>query len=125
MHIGELAKKTGASIRSLRYYDQMGVLRATRQENGYRSYEPEAIEQVRKIRSLLALGFTLDDIQLLAPCFTQHVETSTPPRDTELAQFYQKIEEIDQHIKTLQDLRTNIERYLEAVSAAGGTHDDR
>ena len=46
MYVGELAKRTGASIRSLHYYEQMDVPHASRQENGYRSYTPEAIEQL-------------------------------------------------------------------------------
>src|SRR5215467_1299891 len=71
MHVGELAKRTGASIRSHHYYEQMGALHASRQENGYRSIAPVAIEQVQCIRTLLHLGFSLADIQLLAPCFLQ------------------------------------------------------
>jgi DNA-binding transcriptional MerR regulator len=36
MHVGELARLTGVSVRSLHYYEQMGLLHAQRQENGYR-----------------------------------------------------------------------------------------
>jgi hypothetical protein len=68
VHVGELAKQTGASIRSLHYYEQMGVLHASRQENGYRCSDLSAIAQVRRVRSLLSLGFSLEDIHLLAPC---------------------------------------------------------
>lgn len=42
MKIGELAACTGVSIRSLRYYDQQGLLSPVRGENGYREYSPLA-----------------------------------------------------------------------------------
>ena len=38
MKIGELAARTGVSIRSLRYYEQQGLLMPVRNENGYREY---------------------------------------------------------------------------------------
>lgn len=46
MKIGELSARTGVSIRSLRYYEQQGLLAPARHENGYREYSPLAEEQV-------------------------------------------------------------------------------
>ncbi|MBO0782775.1 MAG: MerR family DNA-binding transcriptional regulator, partial [Ktedonobacteraceae bacterium] len=42
MNIGELARQTGVSIRSLRYYETKQLLSSQREENGYRSYESTA-----------------------------------------------------------------------------------
>jgi DNA-binding transcriptional MerR regulator len=68
MLIGELAARTGASHRSLRYYEQQGLLAATRTENGYRAYDDAAVEAVARIRALLAAGLGVDAIRTVLPC---------------------------------------------------------
>ena len=40
MRIGELAARTGSSVRALRHYDRTGVLSSVRQDNGYRTFIP-------------------------------------------------------------------------------------
>ena len=115
MHVGELAKRTGASIRSLHYYEQMGVLRALRQENGYRSYPQEAVEQVQRIRQLLHLGFSLADIQLLAPCFMQ-TEQGAPLCATAIERYQQKLAELDERIQLLQELRGRVAHHMAVIS---------
>ena len=117
MHVGELAKQTGASIRSLHYYEQMGVLHASRQENGYRCYDLSAIAQVRRVRSLLSLGFSLEDIHLMAPCLAQQ-ETGVSLCPPALARYQQKIDEIEERIRLLQELRAGIVLRLQAALAS-------
>ncbi|MEW2626226.1 MerR family transcriptional regulator [Streptomyces sp. NPDC048106] len=68
MRIGELSEATGASARSLRYYEQQGLLTSTRGPNGYREYEPEAIEAVLQIKALLDVGLPTEAIRDVLPC---------------------------------------------------------
>ncbi|WP_407550267.1 MerR family transcriptional regulator [Streptomyces sp. Pv4-95] len=68
MRIGELSRRTGVSTRSLRYYEQRGLLRARRDTNDYRSYGPESVDTVARIRELLAAGLNTDAIRDLLPC---------------------------------------------------------
>ncbi|UNO43878.1 MerR family transcriptional regulator [Streptomyces sp. MST-110588] len=68
MRIGELARRTGVSARSLRYYEQQGLLAAERDGNGYRRYGAEAPATVARIRELLATGLSTDLIRDLLPC---------------------------------------------------------
>ena len=64
MKIGELAKQTGLTIRTLRYYEEVGLLvPSDRMESGYRLYGPEEIEQLHRILSLKQLGLSLDEIR--------------------------------------------------------------
>ncbi|TES54329.1 MerR family transcriptional regulator [Halalkalibacterium halodurans] len=51
MKISELSKKTGVSIRSLRYYEQKRLLHPTRLKNGYREYDESDIENVKTVQS--------------------------------------------------------------------------
>ncbi len=59
MRIGELAEQAGTSTRTLRYYEQHGLLNARRTTNGYRDYDEGDLRLVREIRSLLEIGFNL------------------------------------------------------------------
>lgn len=68
MQIGELARRTGSSPRSLRYYERQGLLSATRGGNGYRSFDDSAVDTVLRIRALLAAGLSTDVIRQLLPC---------------------------------------------------------
>lgn len=58
MRIGELARRTGVSRRSLRYYEQHGLLHARRGGNDWREYDEPAVDRVRAIAELLASGLT-------------------------------------------------------------------
>ncbi len=74
MKIGELANQTGVSIRSLRYYEQMGLLSPIRHENGYRDYSPFAVEQVRTIQLYLNLGLSTEQIAGFLHCVLKNKE---------------------------------------------------
>ena len=64
MTIGELAARTGLSVRTLRYYADSGVLpESERTEAGYRLFGPESVARARLVRTLLELGVGLDDVK--------------------------------------------------------------
>ena len=52
MRIGELSRRTGVSVRLLRYYEDQGLLAPARLPSGYRDYDGGAVEQVQLIRVL-------------------------------------------------------------------------
>ncbi len=76
MRIGELAATAGESVKTLRYWTDLGLLEAERGDNGYRYYRPEMARRVTFIRSSQRLGFRLEEIrdvltlrdQGLSPC---------------------------------------------------------
>lgn len=66
MRIGELATATGISVRTLRHYDQIGLLRPrARTGGGYRIYGEPEVRRLQQIRSLRALGLSLERIETL------------------------------------------------------------
>lgn len=77
MRIGELARRTGASERSLRYYEQRGLLRPRRTAGNQRDYEESAVERVHLIRGLLAAGLSTETIDDVLPCVSVP-ESQTP-----------------------------------------------
>ena len=62
MRIGEIAKRAGVTVDTVRFYERVGVLPApARTESGYRDYEPETVERIQLTRELQGIGFTLSD----------------------------------------------------------------
>jgi DNA-binding transcriptional MerR regulator len=62
--VGELAKRTGVSIRTLHWYEEIGLLEPSqRTEAGHRLYGAEDVGRLQQIRSLRQIGFSLDEIR--------------------------------------------------------------
>ncbi|MEV1006539.1 MerR family transcriptional regulator [Streptomyces sp. NPDC049881] len=68
MRIGELARRTGVSERSLRYYEKQGLLAAERTPGGHREYPERAVDRVIRIQELFAAGLCSAKIAQLLPC---------------------------------------------------------
>ncbi len=62
--VGELARETGLTVRTLHYYDEIGLLRPSgRTESGYRLYAAADIGRLQQIRSLRQLGLSLEEVR--------------------------------------------------------------
>ncbi|MEK8106010.1 MerR family transcriptional regulator [Micromonospora sp. M12] len=61
MRVGELARRTGTTVRALRYYESAGLVVPRRLGNGYREYDAIAVRLVAQIRELMALGLTVEE----------------------------------------------------------------
>ena len=66
MRIGELSRRSGASPRSIRYYESVGLLSSRRDSRGYRDFDASAIAQIAKIKLLLRVGLDITDIVVIA-----------------------------------------------------------
>jgi MerR family transcriptional regulator, copper efflux regulator len=108
MKVGEIAARTGVSVRSIRYYEQAGLLHASRRPNGYREFDPAAVERVQAIRDLLGSGFTVEEIASLASCL-QGAEACASCCHQTVALYRDKLERIDRQVGTLLELRRRIE----------------
>lgn len=68
MRIGELARRTGVSERSLRYYEQQGLLEADRTPGGHRDFGEWAVDRVVRIQVLFAAGLNSEAVSRMLPC---------------------------------------------------------
>ncbi|MDG9727094.1 MerR family transcriptional regulator [Streptomyces sp. DH41] len=74
MRIGELSARTGASRRSLRYYEEQGLLVSSRSPSGQRHYEEEHVQRVRLVRAFLAADISSGTIAEMVPCMSEPSE---------------------------------------------------
>jgi DNA-binding transcriptional MerR regulator len=123
MRIGELAERAGTSTRTLRYYEQHGLLCARRGANGYREYDEVDLRLVREIRSLLAIGFNLEETRPFVECLRSG-RASGSECPASLAVLGRKLADLDTCIARLLLVRGRVSRDLtEAARRARGTAD--
>lgn len=115
MKIGELSRRTGVSVRMLRYSEGEGLLAPQRTGSGYRDYGPAEEETVRRIKMLGSAGMTLETIQQLLPCVRNNDPAFTPCNELRRI-LAQQVSLIDQRIETLSQSRTILAGYLASVN---------
>lgn len=63
MHIGAVAERTGLSLRTLRHYDEVGLVPpSARTDGGFRLYTESDVERLLLVRRMKPLGFTLEEM---------------------------------------------------------------
>lgn len=104
MHIGELAERTGLSLRTIRHYDEVGLLPATaRTDGGFRVYSEDDFERLMVIKQMKPLGFTLEEMaEILSILATQERDESGKNSAGTLAEFLEKA--IHQRAKMARNL---------------------
>src|SRR5947209_15554556 len=103
MRISEVSRRTGVSIRSLRYYEQKKLLCARRLENGYRDLDEEAVERVQTIQMYLGLGLTTAQIEDILQCSEiAPIPQPLPVCEEALLELYQdKLQDVEHQIAVL------------------------
>ncbi|MCK2218625.1 MerR family transcriptional regulator [Actinomadura sp. ATCC 31491] len=116
MRIGELAARTGVSVRALRYYEEQGLLTANRSGSGQRHYPEAVVDRVHLIQMLYAAGLSSRTIAELMPCVEAKV--STPESR---ARLFAERDRIDAQIAGLTRTRDRLDAVIAATeSPAGG-----
>lgn len=116
MRIGELARRCGTSVRTLRYYESRGLLHPRRDASGYRRYLPGHVDQVAEIRRMLAAGFTTEEIREFLPCFTG--EEPAGPCEQGLRRHLEKLRELDRLLAELGGRRARLLERLQRFGIA-------
>jgi DNA-binding transcriptional MerR regulator len=121
VRIGELSRATGASTRSLRYYEDQGLLSSDRRSNGYRDYGEEAVRQVAFIQDLYRAGLPSQVIRDILPCTTP---TPSPGECTQLLARVRKVrDELARQEQQIAQRREMLDQYLSGTVAPAGLAD--
>lgn len=112
LRIGELADRSGVSVRALRYYEEQGLLEAERTPHGQRRYEASAVAKVRFFQQMYAAGLTSANIATLLPCMnTGHTDAA---QRRMLAEQRERVAARRDELQTALD---QLDRILEVVAA--------
>jgi MerR family copper efflux transcriptional regulator len=113
--ITEICEQTGLSPRTVRYYEEVGLLPdVKRRSSGRRVYGPDELERLGFVSRLKALGLSLSEIRELNVVYA--IGGSTQAMLTRLRDLLgSHLEDVDQRLTELRDLRGELQRYREHV----------
>ena len=116
MRIGELAALTGASARSLRYYEEQHLLSSYRTRSGQRVYAGEAEDRVRRIQRLYRAGLCSSTIADLLPCMTNPAARTPLLRERLIGERAR----ISAQVESLQETLISLDRIVDDLADPHG-----
>lgn len=115
MLINELSKRTGVTIHTLRYYENLGLIQGVTNENvktnNYKDYDESVIEKIEIIKGGKEVGFTLFEIKELMNTWF----SGTSTKEEILSFFEKKVAEIDSKIKKFKQTKKLLERAMKEI----------
>ena len=110
LQIGEVSKKSGMSIDTIRYYEKESLLKPPiRSGGGFRIYPPETVDQLVFIRKAQEMGLTLKEIKKILCCGDKGLE---PCCDLTVELFTAKIKELEGKIGEIQKMKKKLKKVL-------------
>lgn len=118
--IGELAKRGGVNLETIRYYERVGLLtKPPRTSAGYRVFPDDAPRRLRFVKRAQELGFSLREIKELLALRIEPGKTRADVRKRAEA----KIDDIDQKLRTLRKMKSSLVKLTAACHGNGSLSD--
>lgn len=116
LQIGDVAKDLGLTTRTLRYWEEMGIIQShQRPEGGSRAYTPYMVRRIRFILKLKTLGLTIKELQVLGDAYGEARRTDNMiPRLIDILDSH--INMVDEKITELSSLRKEIVDYRQKMT---------
>ncbi|MBT9584329.1 MerR family transcriptional regulator [bacterium] len=116
MKIGELSRRTGLAIVTLRYYENEGLIESQRTSSNYRVFSPEMVQRVRQIQRFRALNLTIGEMKRL-------LEWSRQPRERCLETcnlIETHLRQVTERKEFLIELEAELQRLLDSCANVQG-----
>ncbi|MEJ8474629.1 Cu(I)-responsive transcriptional regulator [Roseibium algae] len=104
MNIGTASKQSSLPAKTIRYYEDIDLIRPARAENGYRDYSEIDVHRLRFLQRSRSLGFTIDECRLLLSLYDDENRASADVKAIAKA----KIAEVDRKIVELEGLKDTL-----------------
>jgi MerR family copper efflux transcriptional regulator len=101
MNIGEASRRSGLPPKTIRYYEEVGLVRPARAQNGYRDYRDRDVHMLRFLQRSRSLGFTIEEARKLLALYADDRRHSEDVRKMASG----RMAEIDRKIEELQSLK--------------------
>lgn len=115
--ISDLAKEFELTTRTLRYYEELGMLSPKRTETGIRVYEKKEYAQLKIIMRGKKYGFSLEEIKDIVLLFEQD-RTGVKQLEKTIEKAGQKLNEINERMKELDELKKDFEEMIHEFEKA-------
>ena len=110
MNIGQAADRSGLPSKTIRYYEEIGLVSPMRRTNGYRDYSDEDLHRLRFLQRARRLGFSIEDCRALLSLYDDRSRASADVKALASA----RIAEIDARIDELATLRASLSQLVAA-----------
>lgn len=110
MNIGAVSSASGLPAKTIRYYEDIGLVRPPRSDNGYRVYREQDLHKLRFLHRARSLGFTIDQCRQLLSLYEDESRASADVKA--LAQ--QHLKEVDAKIQELNAMKATLETLVRA-----------
>lgn len=110
MNIGDAAERSGLPAKTIRYYEDIRLLKPARGDNGYRDYSDEDVHRLRFLQRARSLGFSVEECRQLLSLYGDRERSSANVKaiaESKLVEIDRKIAELAGLRKTLQHLVHN------------------
>jgi MerR family copper efflux transcriptional regulator len=104
MNIGEVAQKSGLPPKTIRYYEEIGLLTPLRNHNGYRAFRASDLHKLAFLGRSRSLGFSIEDCRTLLALYEDHDRASGDVK----AVANHHLDRIDAKLKELQAMRETL-----------------
>lgn len=112
MNIGDIAHRSGLPPKTIRYYEDIGLIRPARSENGYRSFSERELHKLAFLARARSLGFSIEDCRALLALYEDAGRTSSEVKS--IAEKH--LERIDAKIRDLAEMRRTLNVLVEACA---------
>ena len=115
MNIGDVARNSGVPPKTIRYYEEIGLIHPNRRENGYRDFTETHMHKLAFLGRARALGFSIEDCRTLLALYENEKRESMRVK----AVAEEHLRKIDEKIAKLQSMRATLS---ELVEKCAGDH---
>lgn len=112
MNIGDVADLSGLPAKTIRYYEDIGLVKPLRSANGYRSFRDRDVHMLAFLGRARALGFSIEDCRNLLKLYEDDHRTSAEVK--QIAEGH--LAEINRKIKELTEMRATLARLVDACA---------
>ncbi len=112
MNIGDVAAQTGLPAKTIRYYEEIGLVKPLRDANGYRAFRDQELHKLAFLSRARALGFTIDDCRTLLALYEDEDRASADVK--EIANCH--LARIDAKINDLRVMRETLSHLVKACA---------
>lgn len=110
MNIGQASDRSGLPAKTIRYYEEIGLIRPDRHENGYRDYGIDDVHKLRFLQRSRGLGFSVEECRQLLALYEDKSRASADVRQIAAS----KLSEVDRKIRELVELKRTLEHLVHA-----------
>lgn len=110
MNVGDAAQRSGLPSKTIRYYEDIGLIAPDRAANGYRSYSDDDIHRLAFLRRARGLGFSIEDCRQLMALYRDRHRASHDVR--QIAEAH--VAAIEEKLRELQSMRATLQTLIHA-----------